>query len=753
MHYELHIASQSTAMDNFGHAMAYAEQTSNVIDNDGTNSCAFLSVILADMLISLGDELPIAIDEWGEIGTKVEEVIMNAPRKFNPIRDINKKYDPLESYTILKEGGVIQTAYEFTEELLLANKVYSPAGRHALMKAVNGLHTLNDTPRIGTSSSGSVVDIASSSASKRRKVDNGSFKDGASQDPVTDADLSDKEGILDAEDSKDLKKRLMSIKDTLSSLERTFLKKGEDYDSQFWKYLYSNRKMMGKTMTTKARQKAGMPCDEGGKPLRCYSNQSECINNVLTRQKEAFTGDDKAKKKLTKLEFIRDVWCVVENHQEQEVQLALCGQSDDLQLAECAAYLQVEPDIWFNWSPQQRAQHAAEFHKLSMADIFAKKKIDVPNTFDPQESTAKEFSFDLQQELVTNLKLDKNLAEVIFKEAEKLLNTKDAVQKKPSLEEGKIKYLVAARKCKKGMYECVVSKNHVTCTCQAYRYNNVCKHSLVVAEKMNVLREHLDILAKSSRLAKPSRRWLIEPPSEVAGKKGGQHKNQWRKPRADPTSNRVQALPKRPYTEIHHNDNPINVVFLDDFPKALNCKQCGVTFPRKKKTIPYDIVLSHEEKWLYPDPNNRENKLPSSRYTVRFYCKPDFTLEERLVLINRAGGLYRKILTKVVKVQTERSEVISSKGPGVSLGEKICDVEQEAIQSVANEIKSEFPSELSSGLMRIINAPRSYYPSLENLPGLWKDKPKRVQWRSKQCLDYAFLFDYSKDLGFRHKKT
>jgi len=77
----------------------------------------------------------------------------------------------------------------------------------------------------------------------------------------------------------------------------------------------------------------------------------------------------------------------------------------------------------------------------------------------------------------------------------------------------------------------------------------------------------------------------------------------------------------------------------------------------------------------------------------------------------------------------------------------ISDVEQEAIQSVANEIKSEFPSELSSGLMRIINAPRSYYPSLENLPGLWKDKPKRVQWRSKQCLDYAFLFDYSKDLG------
>jgi len=31
-----------------------------------------------------------------------------------------------------------------------------------------------------------------------------------------------------------------------------------------------------------------------------------------------------------------------------------------------------------------------------------------------------------------------------------------------------------------------------------------------------------------------------------------------------------------------------------------------------------------------------------------------------LVLINRAGGLYRKILTEVVKVQTERSEVCTT---------------------------------------------------------------------------------------------
>ena len=36
--------------------------------------------------------------------------------------------------------------------------------------------------------------------------------------------------------------------------------------------------------------------------------------------------------------------------------------------------------------------------------------------------------------------------------------------------------------------------------------------------------------------------------------------------------------------------------------------------------IPFDIFLAYKEKWMYPDPNNQGEKLPSTRYTTTFYC-------------------------------------------------------------------------------------------------------------------------------------
>ncbi|XP_031549906.1 alpha-1,3-mannosyl-glycoprotein 4-beta-N-acetylglucosaminyltransferase A-like isoform X2 [Actinia tenebrosa] len=77
----------------------------------------------------------------------------------------------------------------------------------------------------------------------------------------------------------------------------------------------------------------------------------------------------------------------------------------------------------------------------------------------------------------------------------------------------------------------------------------------------------------------------------------------------------------------------------------------------------------------------------------------------------------------------------------------ITDFNTTVIQSIRKEISDSFANEMNSGLLRVVTAPRSFYPSLENLPRLWGDSPERVKWRSKQCLDYAFLFEYSKDLG------
>ena len=92
--------------------------------------------------------------------------------------------------------------------------------------------------------------------------------------------------------------------------------------------------MMKKSMIVTARRKAGMPDAEStGRPEHCYTNQSESVNNKLTRQKESITKNDKSKGDMSKLQFTRDVWEEVDKQQQFELQMALCGLSEEYELA------------------------------------------------------------------------------------------------------------------------------------------------------------------------------------------------------------------------------------------------------------------------------------------------------------------------------------------------------------------------------------------------------------------------------------
>ena len=94
--------------------------------------------------------------------------------------------------------------------------------------------------------------------------------------------------------------------------------------------------MMQKGMIATARQKEGMPLDAFGTPLKSYTNQSKSINKKLTRQKEAMAKNDKSKVNLTKLEFTRHVWEELDRHPQEELKLAICGLSEEYELADIA---------------------------------------------------------------------------------------------------------------------------------------------------------------------------------------------------------------------------------------------------------------------------------------------------------------------------------------------------------------------------------------------------------------------------------
>lgn len=69
------------------------------------------------------------------------------------------------------------------------------------------------------------------------------------------------------------------------------------------------------------------------------------------------------------------------------------------------------------------------------------------------------------------------------------------------------------------------------------------------------------------------------------------------------------------------------------------------------------------------------------------------------------------------------------------------------VASVAADIKKAFPAQVESGLIEVMSPPPGFYPDMNKLRRTLGDEPERVQWRSKQNLDYAFLMMYAQWRG------
>lgn len=140
-------------------------------------------------------------------------------------------------------------------------------------------------------------------------------------------------------------------------------------------------------------------------------------------------------------------------------------------------------------------------------------------------------------------------------------------------------------------------RDHVTCTCPSYKYNTRCKHGLCITNKEGILKEHIEFVLTSPHHSKPLKSGFVGPEKNAAGKKGGTHKNPWRPNHRNTNTNVPLAAPAqvRTFTQIHHNNEPLVVCFLNDKPKATECKWCGMAFPRRFLVAPYDCAIALQE--------------------------------------------------------------------------------------------------------------------------------------------------------------
>ena len=157
------------------------------------------------------------------------------------------------------------------------------------------------------------------------------------------------------------------------------------------------------------------------------------------------------------------------------------------------------------------------------------------------------------------------LIQGLIQQVTALVTSPYAIKRQPSVTETfKVKLLVATKATRGGSYCCTLNKTHVTCVCNSYKYDSVCKHSIAVSLRENILESHLQNIKQGTG---GSRAGLVTPVNDnCAGKKGHKAKNPWRASGSRQTTSdqNTTQVPEGRTLVFHHNDKPFVVTFIDD---------------------------------------------------------------------------------------------------------------------------------------------------------------------------------------------
>lgn len=66
---------------------------------------------------------------------------------------------------------------------------------------------------------------------------------------------------------------------------------------------------------------------------------------------------------------------------------------------------------------------------------------------------------------------------------------------------------------------------------------------------------------------------------------------------------------------------------------------------------------------------------------------------------------------------------------------------------MASILQDRYTTFITNGVIQVIEAPIEFYPPLDNLQHTYNDSQLKIKWRSKQNIDYAFMWLYSKELS------
>ena len=189
--------------------------------------------------------------------------------------------------------------------------------------------------------------------------------------------------------------------------------------------------------------------------------------------------------------------------QREELRLAIAGISEEYELSEFVSHLAISTDKWFGWNTEEREKYVSDMNKMSVEEAMNGKCISEPDV-QPQQLPKKEFtelSVDVAHFLEQNMIYKTVTARHVAESALLLLNYPFAIKEQPISQPTSNKFEVAAIHAKNGRVQCTVTgnTNFVSCNCPSYKFDNICKHSIAVAQFKECLEEHLNFVVQKSK--------------------------------------------------------------------------------------------------------------------------------------------------------------------------------------------------------------------------------------------------------------
>eukprot|EP00112_Aurelia_sp_Birch-Aquarium-sp1_P023193 Seg681.5 transcript_id=Seg681.5/GoldUCD/mRNA.D3Y31 product="Serine/threonine-protein kinase TOS3" protein_id=Seg681.5/GoldUCD/D3Y31 len=105
--------------------------------NDGTNSCAFLSLGIIDRLLKQSSNSIMTDDNLVQV---ISEVITNYPLKFNQYRDSTKMVNVYEASSVLSTNNLLIHEFDFQEKIVDNEAVYSYNFQVSAVKVLEHCH-------------------------------------------------------------------------------------------------------------------------------------------------------------------------------------------------------------------------------------------------------------------------------------------------------------------------------------------------------------------------------------------------------------------------------------------------------------------------------------------------------------------------------------------------------------------------------------------------------------------------------------